>query len=52
MLTYAIRDITTCGADVPLMVGHVRTGAYLYIYKLIVFHGGNCSFFTGTINLL
>ena len=35
VLTYAITDITTWGADMPLMVGHVRTKAYLYIFKLI-----------------
>ena len=52
VLTYAITDITTWGADMPLMVGHVRTRAYLYIFKLTVFHGGNCSFFTVTMDLL
>ena len=36
----------------PLMVGHVCTRAYLYIFKLICFHGGNCSLFTGTMYLL
>ena len=35
VLTYAITDITTWGADMPLKVGHVRTRAYLYIFKLI-----------------
>ena len=34
MLTYEIPDITTWGAD---MVGHVRTRAYLYSFKLICF---------------
>ena len=36
----------------PLMVGHVCTRAYLYFFKLICFHGGNCSLFTGTMYLL
>ena len=43
VLTYAITDITTWGADKALMVGHVRTGAYLYIFKTFFFHGGNCN---------
>ena len=34
---YAITDITTWVADMPLMVGHVRTRAYPYIFKLICF---------------
>ena len=34
---YAITDITTWGADMPLMVGNVRTRAYPYIFKLICF---------------
>ena len=37
VLMYAITDITTWGADMPFMVGHVRTRAYLYIFKLICF---------------
>ena len=43
VLMYAITDITTWGADLPLMVGHVRTRAYPYIFKLI------CFFMVGTV---
>ena len=52
VLMYTITDITTWGADVPLMVELVRIRAYLYIFKRISFHGGNCSFSTGTMDLL
>ena len=37
VLMYAIADRTTWGADMPLMVGHVRTRAYPYIFKRIGF---------------
>ena len=37
VIMYAITDITTWGADMPLMVRHVRTRAYPYIFKLICF---------------
>ena len=41
VLTYAITDITTWGADMPHKVGHVRTRAYVTFSNLSVLHGGN-----------
>ena len=53
VLMYAITDITTWGADMPLMVGHMSAqGHTLTFSNLSVFHGGNCSFFTGIMNIL
>ena len=53
VLMYAITDIRTWGADIcPSWWGMSAQGHTLTFSNLSVFDGGNCSFFTGIMNLL